>query len=180
MVTKGAQIAEDLVEQLLADVGDDPDQLPIMQHAMMRTWEYWILNRIGEQPIGLDHYTAIGTMKEALSVHLEEIFADLRDDKSKYTAEKLFKALTDITQENRGTRRPTKLKEIMTLAESREEELIRVIDNFRKPGCAFLMPSASVGLDLDTIIDISHESIMRVWTRLRNWSTIASMLRLYA
>jgi energy-coupling factor transporter ATP-binding protein EcfA2 len=167
--TKGARIEEDLVDQLLADVGDDPDQLPIMQHAMMRTWEYWILNRIGDQPIGLDHYKAIGTMKEALSVHLEELFADLRDDKSKYTAEKLFKALTDITQENRGTRRPTKLKEIMTLAEAREEELVRVIDNFRKPGCAFLMPSALVELELDTIIDISHESIMRVWKRLSNW-----------
>jgi WD40 repeat protein len=166
---KGGRITEELVDCLLDDVGDDPDQLPIMQHAMMRTWEYWILNRIGEQPIGLDHYQAIGTMKEALSVHLEELFADLRDDKSKYTAEKLFKALTDITQENRGTRRPTKLNEIMTLAGAREEELVRVIDNFRKPGCAFLMPSALVELEPDTIIDISHESIMRVWTRLRNW-----------
>ncbi len=166
---KGARISDDLVESLLTDVGDDPDQLPIMQHAMMRTWEHWTLNRIGEQPIGLAHYQAIGTMKEALSVHLEELFADLRDDKSKYVAEKLFKALTDITQENRGTRRPTKLREIMTLSEAREEELIRVIDNFRKPGCAFLMPSYHIDLGMESIIDISHESIMRVWTRLRNW-----------
>jgi energy-coupling factor transporter ATP-binding protein EcfA2 len=166
---KGCKITEELVECLLNDVGDDPDQLPIMQHSLMRTWDYWTLNRIGDQPIGMEHYTAIGTMKEALSVHLEEIFAELRDHKSKYIAEKLFKALTDITRESRGTRRPTQLSEIITLAEAREEEIIKVIDSFRKPGCAFLMPSAQVELHADSTLDISHESIMRVWTRLKKW-----------
>ena len=166
---KGCKITEELVECLLNDVGDDPDQLPIMQHAMMRTWDYWTLNRIGDQPIGMDHYTAIGTMKEGLSVHLEEIYSELKDHKNKYIAEKLFKALTDITKESRGTRRPTQLSEIITLAEAREEEVVRVIDSFRKPGCAFLMPSANIELDVDSTIDISHESIMRVWTRLRKW-----------
>jgi WD40 repeat protein len=166
---KRCHITDELVERLLNDVGDDPDQLPIMQHAMMRTWDYWTLNRIGDQPIGLDHYVAIGTMQEALSVHLEEIFSELKDAKSKYFAEKIFKALTDITKESRGTRRPTQLSEIMTLAEAREEEIIRVIDSFRKPGCAFLMPSPQVMLNADSTIDISHESIMRVWTRLRKW-----------
>jgi WD40 repeat protein/energy-coupling factor transporter ATP-binding protein EcfA2 len=164
-----ANISDELVDRLLDDVGDDPDQLPIMQHAMMRTWEYWSMNRIGDTPIGLEHYNAIGTMKEALSVHLEEIFADLRDDKNKYIAEKLFKALTDITKESRGTRRPTQLREIMTLAEAREEELVRVIDSFRQSGCAFLMPSAHITIGPESTIDISHESIMRVWTRLRKW-----------
>ena len=166
---KGCKITDELVECLLNDVGDDPDQLPIMQHALMRTWEFWTINRIGEKPIGLEHYIAIGTMKEALSVHLEEIFNDLKDHHNKYIAEKLFKALTDITKENRGTRRPTQLSEIVTLAEARPEEIIRVIDSFRKPGCAFLMPSADVELNADSTIDISHESIMRVWIRLRKW-----------
>ncbi len=169
VLKKGCKITGELVDCLLADVGDDPDQLPIMQHAMMRTWDFWTINRIGDQPIGLEHYTAIGTMKEALSVHLEEIYAELKDYKNKYIAEKLFKALTDITRESRGTRRPTPLREIMTLAEARPEEIVKVIDNFRKPGCAFLMPSAQFELNIDSIIDISHESIMRVWTRLRKW-----------
>jgi hypothetical protein len=37
----GGRIAPRLVVRLLNDVGDDPDQLPILQHAMMRTWDYW-------------------------------------------------------------------------------------------------------------------------------------------
>lgn len=167
--TAGARITDGLLDQLLEDVGEDPDQLPIMQHALMRTWDYWTLNRVGDQPIDLEHYQAIGTMKEALSVHLEEIYADLREHRYQFHAEKLFKALTDITRESRGTRRPTQLQEICTLAAAREEEIMMVIDKFRAPGCAFLMPSASVPLSPDTTIDISHESIMRVWTRLRIW-----------
>ncbi len=32
----GAEVAPRLVERLLDDVGDNPDQLPILQHALMR------------------------------------------------------------------------------------------------------------------------------------------------
>jgi len=166
---KGNKINEDLVERLLRDVGDDPDQLPILQHALMRTWDYWTLNRIGEQPVGMEHYEAIGTMKEALSVHLEEIFHELSDEKSKFITEKLFKALTEVSKENRGTRRPTQLGEICTLADAKDEDVIKVIDAFRDTGRAFLMPSRIITLEPDSTIDISHESIMRVWARLRKW-----------
>ncbi len=165
----GGQITEELKKVLLKDVTDNPDQLPIMQHALMRTWDYWQINKTGEQPVGKEHYQAIGTMQEALSVHLEEIYASLGGSRRKHYAEKLFKALTDITKESRGTRRPTLLGDICTLTGSREEDMIDVIDAFRKPGCAFLMPSARVSLTRDSVIDISHESIMRVWSRLRIW-----------
>ncbi|MDP3461338.1 MAG: hypothetical protein Q8S18_00975 [Bacteroidales bacterium] len=169
ITASGNSISEALVERLLEDVGDNPDQLPILQHAMMRTWDDWIMNKTGDQPIDIEHYEAIGTMKEALSVHLEEIYADLKDERTKYHAEKLFKALTDLTKESRGTRRPTTLGEICTLTGAREEEIVRLIDHFRRPGCAFLMPSAHIALTNDTTIDISHESIMRVWSRLKKW-----------
>jgi len=166
---KGASISEELVDRILLDIGNDPDQLPIMQHALMRTWNFWTVNRIGEQPIGMDHYKSVGMMQEALSIHLEEVFNELRDQKSKMVAEKIFKALTDAGHDNRGTRRPAQLSELCTLAEAREDDVIRVIDSFREPGRAFLMPPNNVRLNSESIIDISHESIMRVWRRLRKW-----------
>ncbi|HEX8189885.1 MAG TPA: ATP-binding protein, partial [Pyrinomonadaceae bacterium] len=36
-----ARMTEPLVNRLLNDVGDNPDQLPILQHALMRTWDEW-------------------------------------------------------------------------------------------------------------------------------------------
>lgn len=167
----GGKISKRLVNQLLHDVGDDPDQLPVMQHALMRTWDYWILNRIGDEPIDLAHYEAIGTMAEAISQHAEKIYQDFPNPRQKFLTEKLFKALTDLGSDNtgRGTRRPTPLKDILTLAEAKESEIISIIDIFRSPGVAFLMPSHHFQLDEESIIDISHESIMRKWGRLKDW-----------
>jgi WD40 repeat protein/energy-coupling factor transporter ATP-binding protein EcfA2 len=165
----GAEITKQLVRQLIDDVGDDPDQLPILQHALMRTWDYWKINRIGNKPIDISDYKAIGTMKEALSFHLEEIYNELKDPQSKHIAEKLFKALTDFGENNKGTRRPTQLSEICILADAKEKKVIKVIDSFRETGRAFLMPPYDVALNADSTVDISHESIMRVWVRLRTW-----------
>ncbi len=166
---RGIRITDELVDRLLKDVGDDPDQLPIMQHALMRTFDYWSVRKIGDEPIGLAHYEAIGTMKEALSVHCEEIYAELGQANLQLIAEKIFKALTDFTTDSRGTRRTVKLSALCVLSEARQEEVIKVIDLFRESGRAFLRPSYHIDLQDNTTIDISHESIMRVWTRLRKW-----------
>ena len=41
---------------------------------------------------------------------------------------------------------------------------------FREPSRSFVMPPAGEALEADTVIDISHESLMRVWERLqRGW-----------
>ena len=163
-------IDEKLVNRLLDEVGTDPDQLPILQHAMMRTWDHWKIHRIGEEPIGEKHYDEVGTMTEALSIHAEEIYLELSGARAKMLSEKVFKALVDFGEENKGTRRPTAMQLICAQSEAKMEELIPVIDRFREPGRAFLMPPYHIPLEEDTIVDISHESIMRVWTRLRQWS----------
>jgi hypothetical protein len=58
----GATIEPRLVQRLLNDMGDDPDQLPILQHALMRTWDTWCKDGGPEIPLDLAHYEAIGTM----------------------------------------------------------------------------------------------------------------------
>ena len=37
----GGEIAPRLVLRLLNELGDDHDQLPVLQHALMRTWDHW-------------------------------------------------------------------------------------------------------------------------------------------
>ena len=49
-------------------------------------------------------------------------------------------------------------------------EVDAVVECFRTPGRSFLMPPAGIPLEDDTVIDISHESLMRVWSRLRRWA----------
>ncbi len=162
-------IAPRLVQQLLNDVGDNPDQLPILQHALMRTWDHWSRHQRNGEPIDLDHYESIGGMIRALSLHADEAYEELLDERSKKIAEKLFKTLSERGPDNREIRRPTKLGQICAIAEASEKETLAVIDTFRRQGRSFLMPPPDVALTPHTLIDVSHESLIRNWDFLKKW-----------
>ena len=164
----GGRITDRLLLRLLNDIGDDPDQLPILQHALMRTWDLFE-EQGGEGELDLEHYQATGGMGEALSRHADEVYGELVDDEHKRIAEKLFKSLTEKVDANRGIRRPMQLAELHEICGGEELHLREVLDAFRKTGCTFLMPAGDVKIKTKTIIDISHESLMRAWRSLRNW-----------
>ncbi len=164
----GGKITSTLVQRLLNDLGDNPDQLPILQHALMRTYDYWMRYREGDEPLDLKHYEAIGTMKEALSLHANEAYEELNDRQRDICAV-LFKTITEKRGENFGIRRPTRLGEIAAIADVSVEEVAAVIEKFRAPGRSLLMPPVGKELAADSMIDISHESLMRIWVRLKNW-----------
>lgn len=164
-----AKITPRLVQQLLNDLGDNPDQLPILQHALMRTWSYWSKYRDYEdEQLDLKHYEAIGTMSQALSMHANEAFDEL-DEEQQRICEIMFKAITEKRGENFGIRRPTRLNEIASIADVSEADVVAVIDKFREPGRSLLTPAFGIELGSKSMIDISHESLMRIWVRLKNW-----------
>ena len=100
------KISPRLVQQLLSEIGTNPDQLPILQHVLMRSWEVWTNRNKPEQPMDMDDYLATGGMSQALSNHAEEAYGELKTDKQKRVAETLFKTITVKTSDNRGIRRP--------------------------------------------------------------------------
>lgn len=165
----GGEISGRLVNRLLNDVGDDPDHLPILQHALMRTWDLWMRDRRNGESLDLRHYEAVGTMADALSRHADEAYGELPDEPSRALAEKLFKSLTEKGPDNREIRRPTRVSEISAIAEASPAAVIAVIEPFRRAGRSFLMPPAGVKLDENSLVDISHESLIRGWERLRKW-----------
>ena len=65
-------------------------------------------------------------MTTALSQHAEEVYAELPDERSRAIAEKLFKALTDKSVDNRGVRRPTRLDELCAVASVMEAEVVAI------------------------------------------------------
>ncbi|MEM9450489.1 MAG: hypothetical protein AAGA75_18415, partial [Cyanobacteria bacterium P01_E01_bin.6] len=167
----GATIAPRLVNRLLNDTGDNPDQLPILQHALMRTWNHWENQHTPNVPIDLEHYDAIGGMGQALSRHADQIYDGLPDDRCRQIAETLFKCLTDRGADNRDIRRPTPLADICAVANASPEDVIPIIDQFRAPRRSFLMPPPYIELHDSRVIDISHESLMRNWQQLKTWVT---------
>src|SRR5919112_737231 len=164
----GGEITPRLVNRLLNDTGDNPDMLPILQHALMRTWENWAGDHAPGEPVDLRHYEAVGGMSEALSLHADEAYEELPDDESRRVAEKIFKGLTE-KEGDREIRRPVELKELCALTGAGVAEVVAVVETFRREGRSLLMPPAPLPLAESSLIDISHESLIRNWTRLKSW-----------
>jgi len=113
--------------------------LPIMQHALMRTWDYWTENREEGESIDLRHYVAIGKIDEALSQHANEAYAEL-NKKEREVCEIIFKRLTEKGRDNYGIRRAVKVRELARVGNVGESDVINVVEKFRQPGRSLLMP----------------------------------------
>ncbi len=164
----GGKLAPRLLQRLLNDIGTESDQLPCLQHALMRTWDAWVDRDEGEE-LDLEDYRAIGGMGKALSIHADEIFETFSDQGTREAATRMFRAITEKGDDNRGIRRPLRLQQLADITNHSIEEVKSVVDPYRQQGVTFLMPPSNRELEADTVVDISHESLMRVWQRLRNW-----------
>ena len=154
------EITPVLLTRLVNDVGDNPDQLSILQHSLNRTWARW-QDEGCKGPLDLPDYEAVGTMAHALDQHAEQAYSDLGGARAQKICEKLFKALTDKATDPRGVRRPTALRTLCAVADATEAEVIEVINVFRDPSRSFLMPPAGEALGAEAVIDISHESLIQ-------------------
>lgn len=164
----GAKISPVLVNRLINDVGDDPDQLPVLQHVLMRSWDEWKRNLQPGESINDKNYEDTGGVENALSTHADEVLATLSPSRQEI-AERLFKALTRRIGEQDPVRRPIAFATACAVVGAPPGELMVVVDAFRAPGCTFLMPPSNERIKDDTKLDISHESLIRIWKKLRAW-----------
>ena len=167
----GAEMTPVLSTRLVNDVGDNPDQLSILQHALNRTWAYW-QEEGGNGPVDLKHYIAIGTMSEALDRHAEQAYKELiraEDTHQQAICQKVFQAITDKGSDARGIRRPTRADALCAITGIELDQLTAVLSPFRDPSRSFVTPPISKKIAPNTVIDISHESLMRIWKSLKHW-----------
>jgi len=131
-VFKG-EVETRLVARIVNDMGTDPDQLPLMQHVLMRLWDLARARTPNVPQLRLDDYDAEGGIKGSLSRHADEILAEITRDvpERAETTRHLFCLLvegegesavrrlsevaqvTEVTEQiarrNRGGRRPLSL-----------------------------------------------------------------------
>jgi hypothetical protein len=162
------EIAPSLVQRLLNDAGDSPDQLPVLQHALMRTWNQWrTADPQHARRIELQDYEAVGRFDGALNRHADELLRGLPED----IAACVFKRLTARGRGDRERRDPAPLSELWAVcgAETPDSRarITAVIDRFRSGDATFLRPLDG-SIDPDTYVDITHESLIRLWKKLRD------------
>lgn len=160
---------EGLVNRIVNDAGDRPDQLPLMQHALMRTWK-----SAGERhrpPTLLGHadYEDVGTIEKALSNDAESALGKLEVDRPKEIARRMFLLLSDVSPDGQITRRRPLVSEVMEVAAASRDEVERVVRVFQSGDRNFLIPAADQPFEEDSHLDVSHEALLRRWERFQTW-----------
>lgn len=165
-------VAPALVNHLLNAMGPDPDQLPLMQHLLMRMWTQPLADGVapnGGRSLTLADYEAAGGLDDALSRHADKAYTEL-DPEHQRIAEALFRGLCERGVDGRDTRRPVPLGEVALVAGVPPSEVAAVVEVFRRPNRSFLAPPHGEPLKAETMLDISHESLIRRWRRLDEWT----------
>jgi WD40 repeat protein/energy-coupling factor transporter ATP-binding protein EcfA2 len=171
------EVEEALVNQLLNDIDQarHSDQLPLLQYVLMRMWLYFQALPPGQRILTQAYYQELGGLKGALAGSAEIAYQDLNEDQRRI-AKTLFQCITQrgIERHPDGTyeynRHPTSIEDIAKQAEVTWEEVSIVIERFRDERRRFLSPPLEENLSEISMIDITHESLIRQWPRLRKWA----------
>ena len=175
------KLVEAIVKDTPSEIGYNPDHLPLMQHALSWLWNDAIAAAglansppqpdapAPSQPIVLTHdrYMAHGGLKGILNEHADELLAR-RSERERRIAQVVFTRLSE-RDENRYRRSPASATVLASLADCEAAELESVVSVFADPNVCFLdrRPSANGAGEL---IDVSHESLIRQWDKLRGWA----------
>lgn len=163
----GSSLQPGLRQKILNDLKDDEDQLPVLQHGLSQLW-----NKRKSEVLTEEDYKAIGKLKNALSNQANEIYASLvRSQPGLKTIIKgMFQYIIDFDGEKKeGVRKPRKVKEIQKVTGASFEQIKSVYDAFSAEDSSFLYSPSGKKLHEDSIIDISHESLMREWDLFKEW-----------
>jgi hypothetical protein len=179
----GATPQAALVNRILNDVGTDPDSLPLMQHALLRTWqnakkrsEKQLESKQGVELTTADYEKAGGLLK-ALSLHADEAYAELegdpvRGESYRRIAQQLFLLLCRQTGEGVVVRNPIQVTKAAAAVGVSAESIRHVAMAFCKEGRNFITFSSDedqAELKQETLLDISHEALIRNWDTMKGW-----------
>ncbi|MET0400061.1 MAG: TIR domain-containing protein [Longimicrobiaceae bacterium] len=153
----GATFEPGLADRVLDEAGEEPGNLPLVEHALLQLWE----RRRGAT---LTHaaYEEIGGISGALAHHADAVFDGL-DDSGRAIAEKVFLRLTTPGEGTEDTRRRAARDEVVELGAD-EAVAERVLGSLAD---ARLVVTRREGES--DVVEVAHEALIREWPRLRGW-----------
>jgi hypothetical protein len=171
-----------LVNRVLNDADSDQDALPLMEHALLRTWQKAKERYQGKAAESSQHieltiedYESVGEFKDALSIHADEAYNEVGCDPEQgahyqRVSQLLFRALTAETSEGMRVRNPIKLAEAASIAGATVEQVLHIVEVFQQEGRNFITYSPrDQPLGPNSTLDIGHESLVRRWKILGDW-----------
>ncbi|HBZ30896.1 MAG TPA: hypothetical protein DEO56_09945, partial [Nitrosomonas nitrosa] len=166
----GGRVDEMLVQRLLLEMVDQMDHLPALQHTLRRLWEM-AQTAAGSRSLREEDYQIIGGIAGSIDFKAEQMATEIRKAHAEdsITLELVMKAITDLDEQGRATRRPQKrgallelVAEVMDDKQAAEASLNRVLKTLVNEEVSFIQ----LGSGDDAEVDIGHEALIRSWRRL--------------
>jgi WD40 repeat protein len=157
----GADAESGLIDSLLNDVGVEPGNLALLEHALGQLWE-----KCGGVGCSLTNsaYSDIGRLRGALKAHADKVYGRITGDAQKELAKKIFLELVHLGEDAPNTRRRVRKADLLSLGAPEEIELL--LDCLTG---SRLISISSEGQD--TFVEVSHEALIREWSTLHEWIT---------
>lgn len=167
-----------LAERMADDAAREEDSLPLVQHALMQMWQKAAggvltiadYERTLDACAQSDASRQRGPLSAILAGHADQVLAEVTggDPAKLSAAEFIFRALTRKDGESRAIRFPQRFWRLARVSGVSRDEALAIVDGFRRDGVSFLTPYAAMAqaIDGDTVVDISHEALIRAWPRM--------------
>ncbi len=158
-----ARAESGLIDSLLEDVGAEPGNLALLEHALGQMWE-----KCGGSGCTLTNraYAEIGRLRGALGRHADEVYTGLGDEQQKRLAKKVFLELVHLGEGGnvQDTRRRLPKADLLALGAAEEVELL-----LERLASSRLISTGREGEQV--FVEVSHEALIREWPALREWLT---------
>jgi DNA-binding SARP family transcriptional activator/WD40 repeat protein len=152
---QGAAYEPGLVARILADVGDQPGALPLLQYALTELFDANVAGLLQTES-----YEAIGGLTGALASRAEDTLTAMPPDQQA-VARRVFGRLVTLGDGTEDTRRRVRRREL-----GGDDDTNHVIDTF---GTARLLVFDHDTATREPTVEIAHEALLRAWPRLRSW-----------
>jgi WD40 repeat protein/serine/threonine protein kinase len=155
----GVSVESGLVAAMIAEIGEQPGALPLLQYALTELFE-----RRENNILTLSAYYASGGVRGALARRAEEIYQE-SDAATQDAMRHVFLRLVDVGEGQDDTRRRATQVELMALADN-ADVVMQLLDKLGK------YRLLTFDHDPDTrlpVVSVAHEALIREWQRMRHW-----------
>ena len=152
----GARLEAGLLDTLLSEVGDEPGNLPLLEHALLQLWE----RRVGAV-LTHDVYKHIGRLSGALNRQADQVLAGLGTE---HDVRRLFTRLVRVgrpPETSADTRARVYIDEL-------DPSLQRISEALAAPEARLVVRTRDPSSGRETV-ELAHEALIRGWRRLDSW-----------
>jgi WD40 repeat protein len=155
----GLELEPGLVRRIIADVGDRPGALPLMEHLLAELWR-----RRRGRTLTLEAYAASGGVEGALARRANEVYGSM-DPARRALARRVLLRLTAPGEGTEDTRRRATRRELAT-GPGDAAEVGAVVAALAE---ARLVTTGTDDATGEPVVEVTHEALIRGWPELRGW-----------